>query len=212
LLPATLLRGGAPTQQVVTLGHSQFYRYPNVSPPGAAAPEVVYALPTTAGTVLGVCLLGGAGAGFPVDCEHVIATLRLTSGTDVIGLGPSPAFASALGTVIHSLNVAVQRGQATLGRARKPGDQARAANQIADSYAQSAAALKRLPPNPAASGAAAALAGAFGVEQRAYATLARAAAHNDRKAYNTARGSITSAGSKVSAALDQLSHLGYTSS
>jgi hypothetical protein len=212
LLPATLLRGGAPTQQVVTLGHSQFYRYPNVSPPGAAAPEVVYALPTTAGTVLGVCLLQGASASFPVDCEHIIATLRLSSGAKVIGLGPSPAFASALGAAIHNLNLAVRRGQASLGRARKPGDQARAANQLADAYGQSTSALKRFPPNPAASGAAAALTGAFGAEQRAYSALARAATHNDRKAYNAARGSITSAGTKVTAALDQLSHLGYSSS
>ena len=212
LLPATLLRGDAPTQQVVTLGHSQFYRYPNVSPPGAAAPEVIYALPTTAGTVLGVCMLQGASAGFPVDCEHVIATLRLTRGAGVIGLGPSPAFASALGGVTHDLNSAVQRGQVALGRARKPGDQARAANQVADAYGRSASAVTRLPPNPAALGAAAALAGAFQAEQRAYAALAGAAAHNDRKGYNTARGSITSAGSKVSAAFDQLSKLGYTSS
>ena len=152
LLPSTLLRGGAPTQQVVTLGHSQFYRYPNLTPPGAAAPEVVYALPTTAGTVLGVCMLQGASAGFPVNCEHVIATLRLSSGANAIGLGPSPAFASAMGAVIHDLNPAVQRGQVALGRARKPGDQARGANQVADAYGRSASALKRLPPNPAADG------------------------------------------------------------
>ena len=56
------------------------------------------------------------------------------------------------------------------------------------------------------------LAGAFQAEQRAYAGLARAAAHNDRKGYSAARGSITSACTKVSAALDQLSHLGYVSS
>jgi hypothetical protein len=212
LLPATLVRGGAPTQQVVTLGHSQFYRYANLTPPGASAPEVVYALPTTAGTVLGVCMLQGASAGFPVDCEHVISTLRLTSGAKVIGLGPSAGFASALGAVIHDLNPAVQRGQVALGRARKPGDQARAANQVADAYARSASALKHLPPNPPAVSATAALAGAFQAEQRAYAALARTATHNDRKGYNAARGSITSAGSKVSAALAQLSHLGYVSS
>jgi hypothetical protein len=212
LLPSTLLRGGAPTQQVVTLGRSQFYRYPNLTPPGAAAPEVVYALPTTAGTVLGVCMLQGASADFPVNCERVIATLHLTSGANVIGLGPNPAFASAMGAVIHDLNPAVQRGQVALGRARKPGDQARGANQVADAYGRAVSGLKRLPPNPAATGAAAALAGAFQAEQRAYSALARAAGHNDRKGYNTARGSITTAGSKVSAALGQLSHLGYVSS
>ena len=212
LLPSTLLRGGAPTQQVVTLGHSQFYRYPNLTPPGAPAPEVVYALPTTAGTVLGVCMLQGASADFPMNCEHVIATLRLTSGANVIGLGPSAAFASAMGAVIHDLNPAVQRGQVALGRARKPGDQARGANQVADAYGRAVSGLKRLPPNPAATGAAAALVGAFQAEQRAYSSLARAAGHSDRKGYNTARGSITTAGSKVSAALGQLSHLGYVSS
>jgi len=83
--------------------------------------------------------------------------------------------------------------------------------EVADAYGRAVSGLKRLPPNPAATGAAAALAGAFQAEQRAYSALARAAGHNDRKGYNTARGSITTAGSKVSAALGQLSHLGYVS-
>jgi hypothetical protein len=157
-------------------------------------------------------MLQGASASFPVNCEHVIATLRLTSGASAIGLGPSAAFASAMGSVIHDLNPAVQRGQVALGHARKPGDQARGANQVADAYSRAASGLKRLPPNPAAAGAAAELASAFQAEQRAYAALARAAGRNDRKGYNTARGSITTAGSKVSAALAQLSHLGYVSS
>ena len=211
LLPSNLLRSGTPTQQVVTLGRSQFYRYPNLTPPGAAAPEVVYALPTTAGTVLGVCMLQGASAGFPVNCEQVIATLRLKSGAKVIGLGPDSAFGSAMGAVIHDLNPAVQRGQVALGRARKAVDQARGAKQVADAYGRAVSALRHLPLNPAAAGVAAALGGAFQAEQRAYAALARAAGHNDRKGYNTARGSITAAGSKVSAALEQLSHLGYVS-
>jgi hypothetical protein len=211
LLPSTLLRGGAPTRQVVSLGHSQFYRYPNLTPPGAAAPEVVYALPTTAGTVLGVCMLQGASAGFPVNCEQVIATLHLKSGAKAIGLGPDSAFGSAVGAVIHDLNTAVRRGQVAIGSARKPADQARGANQVSDAYGRAASALRHLPPNPAAAGAAAALGGAFHAEQRAYAALARAAGHNDRKGYNTARGSITSAGGRVSAALEQLSHLGYVS-
>ena len=133
-------------------------------------------------------------------------------GATVIGLGPSPAFASAMGAVIHDLNPAVQRGQVALGRARKPGDQARGANQVADAYGRAVSGLKRLPPNPAATGAAAALVGAFQAEQRAYSALARAAGHNDRQGYNTARGSITTAGRNVSAALGQLSHLGYVSS
>jgi hypothetical protein len=211
LLPSTLLRGGTPTQQVVTLGKSQFYRYPNVTPPGAPAPQVIYALPTTAGTVLGVCMLQGASAGFPVNCEQVIATLQLKSGAKVLGLGPDSAFGSAMGSVIHNLNPAVQRGQVALGRARKPGDQARGANQVADAYTRAASALKHLPANPAAAGATSALSGAFQAEQRAYAALAHAAGHNDRRGYNTARGSITTAGDKVSAALQQLSHLGYVS-
>jgi hypothetical protein len=157
-------------------------------------------------------MLQGASAEFPVNCERIISTLRLSSGTNAIGLGPSPAFASALGGVIHNLNSAVQRGQVALGGARKQRDQSRAANQVADAYGKAASAVKGLSPNPAAVGAAVTLASAFQAEQRAYASLARAASHNDRKGYNAARGSITSAGSKVSAALAQLSHLGYVSS
>jgi hypothetical protein len=162
--------------------------------------------------VVGVCLLQGAAAGFPADCEHVISTLRLRQGASVIGLGPSPAFASAMSGVISDLNHVVQRNEANLLRARKQGDQAHAAKQLADGYARAASGVKGLPPSPAASGATAALAGAFLAEQRAYAKLSRAAADNDRKGYDAARGLITSAGNMVSGAFDKLSHLGYVSS
>ena len=210
LLPSTLLRGGAPTQQVVTLGRSQFYRYPNLTPPAPQPPRSSTHCPQPPGRCSASACSKAPQPTSPVNCEHVIATLRLSSGATVIGLGPSPAFASAMGAYRRP-QPAVQRGQVALGRARKPGDQARGANQVADAYGRAVSGLKR-PSRPIPRRqAAAALVGAFQAEQRAYSALARAAGHNDRKGYNTARGSITTAGSKVSAALSQLSHLSATS-
>ena len=156
-------------------------------------------------------MLQGASAGFPVNCEQVIATLHLKSGAKAIGLGPDSAFGSAMGAVIHDLNPAVQRGQVALGRARKPGDQARGANQVADAYGRAASALKHLPPNPAAAGAAAALAAP---SKRSNALTRRSRVQPDTtiERATTPRGDRSpTLAARSPRRSSQLSHLGYVS-
>ncbi len=212
LLPTSLLgqlpSGGPPTPDVVTLGGSQFYRYTNLSPKGSAAPEVVYALPTASGTVIGACMLQGAGANFPGDCERIVGSLKLNP-DNALGLGPSADYASALTHLSDRLNLSVKQGQAALAKATKPGDQAKAAKNLAGDYDEAAAAVGKLPGNPRAAAASAALAKALRDQADAYRSLGAAASHNDRKGYDTAKADVSTASDQVTAAFKQLSNLGY---
>src|SRR5579872_2098934 len=81
-LPQPLLRAlpHAPTAQIVTLHGTSFYRYLGLTPRGAGGSESVYALPTSAGTVLGQCFQRSAAPAFAATCERVIATVKLASG------------------------------------------------------------------------------------------------------------------------------------
>jgi len=214
LLPGALLTalpGGAPARQVVTLGGAQFYRYLSLQPSGVNGPVTVYALPTTtAGTVLAACLLHGAPASFPADCERVLGSLKL-NGATAVGLGPSSTLATGLSAAVGTLNKAVSSGQTRLRSAGKPGQQAAAANQLATAYNQAAAAIRKLDAPSTATGAVDALAAALARTGRDYAALSRAAAHNNKSAYAAASNAIGSDGGSVSAAFAQLAKLGYTS-
>ncbi len=214
LLPKALLTAlpdGAPTPQVVTLGRAQFYRYLALQPSGVNGPVSVYALPTkSGGTVLAACVLRGAAATFPNDCERVLGSLRLT-GASAAGLGPSSTFATQLNAVVGKLNPAASDGQARLRSARKPGQQAAAASRLSAAYTEAAAATRKLDAPGVASAAVAALAAALAKTGTDYAALSRAAAHNDKRAYIAAGNSIGSDSGSVTAAFDQLAKLGYAS-
>jgi hypothetical protein len=211
LLPDTLLSAlsGTPDRQVVTLGPHQFYRYLGVQPQGASASESVYALPTTtAGTVLAACMLQGAGASFPSDCERVLGTLKLV-GTADAGLAPSSSFGSQLSAAIGQLNSAVNAGQARLAAATRPGQQATAASGLAAAYDHAAAAVGKLSAPPTVSAAVAALTSALAKTGRDYTALAAAASHNDARAYNTARTAVSGDSGALSGAFAGLAKLGY---
>jgi hypothetical protein len=213
LLPASLLASltGAPPPQVVTLGQAQFYRYLDLAPRGAGGPADVYAVPTTTGTVLGICLLGGAASAFASDCERVVGTLRLSAG-NILGIGPSASLAAGLKNTVAQLDSALTPDGTSLSRAGKPGDQARAANQLAAAYEQAGSSIQHLQPAPAAASAVAALVAALRSTGRGFAALARAASHNDGHGYNAARSSIASGTAAISSAFAQLQRLGYVAS
>jgi hypothetical protein len=213
LLPASLLASltGTPTPQVVTLGQAQFYRYLDLAPRGSGAPADVYAVPTTAGTVIGICLLGGAASTFASDCERVVGTLRLSAG-QIEGIGPNASLAAGVRSTVAKLNSALKPDGASLSRAGKPSDQAHAAKQLAAAYEQAASSVQHLQPVPAAASAVAALAGALRSTGRGFGALARAASHNDGHGYNAARSSIASGTAAISSAFAQLQRLGYVAS
>jgi hypothetical protein len=198
----------APNGQQVVLGGARFLRYLDVTPAGAKAPETVYATPTTAGTVIGICSLQGAGAGFLSDCEHVIGSLRLNSAR-LLGLGPMPALAAGLTSAITRLDAAVGQAGGQLRAARKAKAQAQAADDLAIAYRRAASDVNHLELVPTAARATAALAAALAKLGGSYAALAHAARGGDRKAYDTARTAIASGGNAVAGALREFSRLGY---
>ena len=113
-LGATL--GAPPQGAAVKLGSLIFRRYLNLLPEGAAAPETVYALPTTAGTVIASCVAPSVDATlFASTCERAVASLRLKS-ADSLPLTASPTFARALGRVIGTLNAATNGGWSSTRR------------------------------------------------------------------------------------------------
>ncbi len=114
LLPGPLrsaLSDGSPAN-VVTLGALNFNVYPNISE-GAGSNASLYALPTTAGTVFGICVTSGAPAGFTHSCERVLASVRLSSGR-VVPPGQSASYASAVNQTIDKLNAARAKAGAQL--------------------------------------------------------------------------------------------------
>jgi hypothetical protein len=211
LLPSSLLaalpRHGA-TRELVALGRYRFYRYRGVTPHDSGQVETLYVLPTTTGTVVAACVSDTAHATFTAACEHVVGTLMLDSGGP-LALGPNRAYAAALKDTIGKLNSATHTAQARLLKARSANTQAVAARQLGAAYRQAAASLPVVGSDSIAQPAQAALHDALNVMSTRCAQLARAAARNDKRAYDAARASIARAQSTLDAALAQLDRFGY---
>ena len=73
------------------------------SPADVGADASVYAMPTTFGTVVGVCV--APGSGFAASCERSLATLHVSSGSR-LSPGPSQVYASGLDSAIKTLDTA----------------------------------------------------------------------------------------------------------
>jgi hypothetical protein len=196
-----------PAAQVVTLGALQFYRYPNLLPAGQNSSESVYTLPTTMGTIVGVCMTAGPSSGFAGKCERVLATLRLTSGS-VLPLSPTASYGNIVSAAFGTLDAVRLAAGSQLRRARNGRALARAATQLALAHGTAASALSHLNAG-LASASNSALATALAQIAAAYRSLAHAAARGNARAYRSAKASVTRSEAALSAALDQLTKLGY---
>jgi hypothetical protein len=207
LLPPSVLAAVARTAspEAVQLGGTMFYRYRSTA--GVGSPASVYALPTTVGTIVGVCLAPAASSGFTGRCEQLLGTLKLASGTHT--LGPSPGYAAALSAAIKKLNAVRSNAGSQLSAARSAPREASAATELAVAHADAASTIRRLSAGPA-SPANSALAAALRTTAAAYAALARAANHGDVRGYNEARASLAHAAGGLKSAFAQLRALGYS--
>jgi O-antigen/teichoic acid export membrane protein len=209
LLPRSLLARlkSVPRPQMITLGGMKFFRYSNLSLDGAGRSESIYTLPTTIGTILGVCSMPSTHRGFAAECERVLATLKLASGTPVVP-GPSPVYASSLNRALATLDAVRRRAGTRLNIARTPAAVTQAAGELASAHDAAASTVARLNAGSAA-GANAALAKALSLTGAAYSDLRRAAARGDRAAYRRAASALRGAGGAVQSALAELSSFGY---
>lgn len=208
-LPARLAAAIPPSTRphVVTLGAASFYRYLNLTPQGQNAPESVYALPTSVGTITAVCSSPTFTVRFTSSCERVLSTIKLTAG-DVQSIGVDPGYALQLNRIVGQLN-AVRRSAGPGLRSSRVATRAHAASALAAAHAQAATAAGHIRVGRVSS-ANQALVTALTHNATAYRALAQAAGKRDVSAYGRAEAAVVSASSGLSAAYTQLRQLGYT--
>ena len=186
---------------------TSFYRYLNLTPQGQNAPESVYTLPTSAGTITAVCSAPTFTMRFTSDCERALATMKLTSG-DARSISVDPGYALELNRILGQLND-VRRSAGPGLRSSKIGTRVRAASALAVAHAQAAAAAGHISVGQVSS-ANQALVTALSQNASAYKALAHAAVKQNVSEYGRAQAAVASAGSGLDAAYSQLRQLGYT--
>ncbi len=210
--PAAVARGFVGTlpqasgPQPVVLGGARFNRYAAgaaTQPPQAL--KSVYVLPTTVGTVVGVCLAGESGSSFNAGCERILGSLRVRTWAPSATL--PGGYAASLAAAINGLNAVRASVGAELAAARDARHEAIAATRLAAAHANAAAAILRLNPGPAAR-ANAAVAAALRMTSESYASLAVAATHADARGYANATASLRQASATLKAAFQQLQAFG----
>jgi ATPase family associated with various cellular activities (AAA) len=206
LLPTSVLASlhPVPPAQITRLGSLSFYRY--VTPAGGTG-ELVYATPTTGGTLVGVCTAPAGDARATTGCEQILGTVRLSSGS-ILGTAGGASYALALNAVIANLNAARSRIGPQLASAHTAALQATTASQLAAADASAALAVSKLNPG-LANAVNTQLAAALRASAGAYGALAQAVRLHDPVGFAGARSGITSAQAAISSALSQLSALGY---
>jgi hypothetical protein len=192
---------------VVVLGGARFYRYLDQSLSGVAGSASLYALPTTAGTIVGICEQTGHSAAFAGTCERIVGTARPTNGT-LVALHPSQTYATALGAVMQRLDTQRTSGTTALSQAHASTAQATAARTLAADHLHAASAILALNAGQAKA-ANTALAAALRSAASGYSALAIAASHHDTTGYTSAQHAISAAEAKIAAALTALGAYGY---
>ncbi len=208
LLPAAFLARlqATPRGVPVKLGSVTAYRYTGLAPGSPAQRLTVYAVPTDRGVVTLACV--GAAAVASPDCETIASSMRL-QGLNAYPLGPSSAYAQALGGAIGRLNTAAAGARSRLAAAKTPAGQASAAAALATAYDTAAAAVRKITVSPADSAANAAIGKALTTTGAGYSALSAAARRRDRAAYQRAAAAVKTDEAAVTSALDALHDLGY---
>jgi hypothetical protein len=147
-------------------------------------------------------------AGFKAECDGIVNTLGLTSG-DPFPVGPSKAYADAVGKALGSLAGTVKSGQATLKSAKTPAAQASAARSVSGAYAKAAKPLGGMELSPADRGANTRLVTALEGAAAAWGKAASAAAKKDKRAFSSAGKAIAAADKELAGALEGLKAAGY---
>lgn len=207
LLPQTLREeiGADPKPAArVRLGDLEAYRYDGLTPAGPEEAVTVFASPATSGVITVACV-GVSGS----DCNRVAATLTADDSLRPLPLGPSAAYAEAVGPTLQRLGRDRARAQRELARARRPTSQATAAADVQKAYVAAAGALSRVDPTPLEREAHPRLVGALERAGAAYGRLAGAARAKSRSRYTDARTDARRSDDAAEAAVGALGRLGY---
>jgi hypothetical protein len=208
LLPTSLLATlpSPPVGETIRLPPYELLRYRELGNSKA----YVYAIPTTAGTLLGLCLAPpGTPTAAAAQCERMLATVRYGKAT-VAPIGASSSYGRALAAAVSRLNKTSAGPHAELQRAHTSADQSAAARRLADAYRRAAQALSGAHPDPATQAASEALVAALTRTAAAYGAIATTAAANDSGRYGRARRGVDAGVAAVESAFRELRKLGYT--
>ncbi len=216
-LPAGLLERlrHLPSTEVVQLLNTQAYRYSGLSVGGSDLKLTLYAIPNspTAATAIVCYVSAGSSSDLPV-CEQLAPTLSIAMGTPQVevraydSLTPNADYARHLTAAVGQLDglLGTLRPEIHAGASRVT--VARLAKRLADGLGGAAQSLSVVPP-PAARRVHAALSASVSQAGAAYAALGAAVDGGSTLAYNVARTQIYMAEGGISAALKQLTLLGY---
>jgi hypothetical protein len=180
----------------------QGYRYRDVKVNGFDRPVTIYAVPTDAGVATLACM------GTQGTCDASANTMQLVS-AKAFPVGPSQAYAKAVGGALGALGKASKAGQAKLSAAKTPKAQASAARSLSSAYAKAAKTLGGLDLSPADRLANAKLVAGLKATATAYGNAAKAANSSNKKAYAKASKAVGTGQKTVSDALAGLRSAGY---
>jgi hypothetical protein len=207
LVPSTFLAAaGAANARPTTvrLGSYRAYRYTDLHPLGKRSLMTVFALPTTQGVHVAMCLSDAARAAtFMPRCTAVVATLTLRNGKPLPFRSPA-AYRADVNEAIHPLDGIRVQQRAALVRASTPRAQAAAASALSRAYARAANSVAGAAPPPEFAAAHNSVRSSLRVAAAAYGQLAQAARRHNQAAFASARSAVASAETSLQVALARI--------
>ena len=196
--------GEVPPREAVRLVDNKLeaYRYQNLRPRGLDQPVTLFTVPTSAGVATVACVDPSA------DCESIANTLKLNAG-EAFPVGPSKAYADAVGKTLGTLDKKVAAGNKQLAAADTPKQQAAAAKDLSAAYKSASASISKLEVSPADAAINQELAASLKATGNAYGKLASAASSGKDNAYKKASNQVEDAQQDVAAAMKDLETAGY---
>jgi TIR domain len=210
LLPDDLLTSMVvmPRKETVKVGPLIAYRYREVKPQGSGVVETVYAIPTTAGILIGLCPLGVVPRSSEGVCEQILGSLKLLSGK-LLRPGPRPTYADAIRDALTRLNAERAMLDRQFAKTTSADAQASVASRIASMYQRAAGEARSADPGPVESRANRLITVALSSMAHDYYRVADAAQHRDMREFQKGRAGASNDAWRIAQGVRQLANAGY---
>jgi serine/threonine protein kinase len=203
LLPRGIVAGGqpVPSRETVDLDGRAFFRYSQFVMSDGSGSAVVYAAPTSAGVLVGVCgQPPGGGNAVSIGCEQILSTVSLGSaGTQKLSTAAS--YATTLNGQLAGFDRERSRLDASLARATTARGQAEAASSLSGLAAHTSREVRDVALDGPEQASNKAIAGSLDELSTAYKDLAGAAQSENAKQYADAANAVNAATSALARAV-----------
>ncbi|MEX2108825.1 MAG: protein kinase [Solirubrobacterales bacterium] len=206
LLPAPLVSrvvGELPQPLPVTLGELEALRYRDVTLRGFDRDLTLYAAPSTASVATVACYSVAGAPNFEATCESIAQTLELVQGQPYPLATPTDV-EQALSRAVTDLSGDREGGRQGLAKAKTGGEQAAAADRLADAYAAVARRLGRLEVGPVLAGQVATARSAISAAEADYRAMASSAQSGNAEGFEAAKRSVRASEARLDKALSSL--------